>query len=250
MTPKELIFAHRYSEAAKAYQTLQLQHPEKNYHDALGEALLCLGRFSEAASSFKKALEIESGRVKEYLPYLNQIGAALWLSGNKSGAMVEWHKAVSGILDGSSAYGDLAGGATQGLLLWYGAVTLHDPQEREYALKYFQHLKRKKTYGRVLWPRPVFEMVLGEKSFAEILAEGIGSPDLGACIQMARSDLLKRRELCQALFYGACYEREAGNETECMSKMRACFQLENPIIEVEWYLARNECGANSASAGS
>jgi hypothetical protein len=179
--------------------------------------------------------------MKEYLPYLNQIGTALWLSGNKPGAMAEWHNAVSGILDGISAYGDLAGGATQGLLLWYGAVTLNDPRECEYALKYFQHLKRKKTYGRVLWPRPVFEMVLGEKSFAEMLVDGIGSPDLETCVQIARTDLLKRRFLCQALFYGACRERGAGNETACMEKMQACFHLENPIIEVEWYLARGEC---------
>ena len=57
---------------------------------------------------------------------------------------------------------------------------------------------------------------------------------------MARTDLLKRRFLCQALFYGACREREAGDEPACMKKMEECFHLENPIIEVEWYLARGE----------
>lgn len=102
--------------------------------------------------------------MKEYLPFLNQIGAALWLSGNKAEAMAEWHKAVSGILDGSSAYGDLAGGATQGLLLWYASVTLNDSREREYALKYFQHLNAKK-----LWPRALASANIRNGAAREVL---------------------------------------------------------------------------------
>jgi len=65
---------------------------------------------------------------------------------------------------------------------------------------------------------------------------------------MARTDLLKRRELCQALFYGACCEREAGDNAACMDKMQACAHLENPIIEVEWYLALGECRQNGGMA--
>ena len=250
MTPNQLLFAHRYSEAAKAFQTLQIEHPEKNYHDGIGDAMLCLGRFSEAVSSYQKALEIQSGRQKGNMVYLNHIGTAMWLAGDKPGAMAAWHRAVSGILDGSSAYGDLAGGATQGLLLWYGAVTLSDRREHEYALKYFRYLQRRKTYSVVVWPRPVFMMVLGGQSFEEVLTDGIGSSDLEACMKIARTDLLKRRFLCQALFYGGCREREAGNNPACMSKMQACYQLENPIIELEWYLARNECGGNDALANT
>ena len=63
---------------------------------------------------------------------------------------------------------------------------------------------------------------------------------MDTCIKMARTDLLKRRSLCQALFYGACREREGGDNTACMDKMQECVRLENPIIEVEWYLARGE----------
>jgi tetratricopeptide (TPR) repeat protein len=246
MTPNQLLSTHRYADAAEAFRSHLREHPEENYHDGLGEALLCLGHFAEAASSFKKALEIESSQTKGHLVFLNHIGTALWLAGDRAGAMAEWHRAVSGILDGSSVYGDMAGGATQGLLLWYGAVTLNNRQEQEYALKYFRYLQRKKTYGHILWPRPIFEMVLGEKSFEQMLVDGIGYADLEKCIQTARTDLLKRRFLCQALFYGACQEREAGDEAACMDKMRACFHLENPIIEVEWYLARGECSQKHA----
>jgi tetratricopeptide (TPR) repeat protein len=241
MTPKELLYAHRYSDAAEAYRTRLLQHPEQNYYGGLGDALLCLGQFSGAVAAFRAASEMESRKLKGDLPYLNEIGTALWLARDTSGAMAEWHHAVSGILDGSIQYGDVAGGATQGLLLWYGAVTLKDHQEHEYALDYFRYLRRRKTHRDVLWPRPIFEMVLGERTFEEVLATGIGSPNLDTCIKMARTDLLKRRSLCQALFYGACREREAGDNTACMDTMQECVRLENPIIEVEWYLARGEC---------
>jgi len=247
MTPKELLFAHRYPEAVEAYQSHLRQHPEQNYHGGLGDALLCTGNFSDAAAAFRTANDIEHRELKESSPFINQIGTAMWLAGDKRGAMTEWRRAVDGILDGSIQYGNMAGGASQGLLLWYAAVTLKDSGEHEYALKYLDRLKRKKVYLAEAWPRPVVAMVLGEKSLPEILASGIGSPDLGTCIQVARTDLLKRRFLFQALFYRACREREAGNESACMEKMRACFHLENPIIEVEWYLARGECSKIAAS---
>ena len=247
MTPKKLLFAQRYSEAAEAYRTHLLQHPEQNYHGGLGDALLCLGQFSDAVAAFRTACEIESRNLKGDMPYLIETGTALWLAGDRTGGMAEWHRAVSGVLDGSIQYGDLAGGATQGLLLWYAAVTIKDREEHEYAMNYFRRLRRRKTYGSPPWPRPIFEMVLGERSFEEMLKVGFGSPDLRTCIEMARTDLLKRRELCQALFYGACREREAGDAGACMKMMQACYHLENPVIEVEWYLARGECSENSAS---
>ncbi len=87
MTPKELLCAHRYSEAAVAYQTHLLQHPEQNYHGGLGDALLGLGHFPEAVTSFKKAHEMELKRTKGHFAYLNEVGTAMWLAGNKSSAI-------------------------------------------------------------------------------------------------------------------------------------------------------------------
>ena len=77
MTPKELLFAHRYPEAVEAYKSHLRQHPDQNYYPGLGDALLCAGRFAEAVSSFKKALEIESNRTKGHMAFLNQIGETL-----------------------------------------------------------------------------------------------------------------------------------------------------------------------------
>jgi tetratricopeptide (TPR) repeat protein len=126
MTPKELLFAHRYSEAVAAYQAQIHEYPDKNYYGSLGNAFLCLGRFTDATICFKKSFEIESKNLEGNWAFLNNIGTALWLGGDKTGAMAEWHRAVGAMIDESSLYGDLAGGAQPGLMLWYGAVTLGD----------------------------------------------------------------------------------------------------------------------------
>jgi hypothetical protein len=242
MKPKELLFAHRYSEAVEAFLNHMVDHPQDNYYNGLGLAFICLKRFHEAISSFTHDNEIEAKRTKGSCPSVNWMGAALWLMGEKADAMQEWRRSVSGILDGVIHYGDAAGGAMQGLLLWYGAVTLKDTDEHEYALRYLRSLKSKKVYGSaVLWPRPIIMMVLREKSFEDVLKTGADSLKLSECIENGKNDLLKRRQLCQILFYSACLEREKGDEIACMEKMRACFQLENPILQPEWYLARGEC---------
>ena len=244
MKPKDLLFAHRYTEAVEAYRAHLLQHPEQDYYPGLGRALLCLGLFPEALSAFKKANEIGSQRIKGSVPCINEIATALWLSGGKNNAKQQWQNATQGILNGSIHYGDAAGGVTQGLLLWYAAVTLNDADTREYALKYMRSLISKKVYGSaVLWPRPIAMMVLGDCSFEKVLEIGVGSCVLDDCIKEAKNDLLKRRRLCQTLFYSACRERESGIETKCIKMMLTCCNLENPIIELEWYLARKECCA-------
>jgi hypothetical protein len=103
-------------------------------------------------------------------------------------------------------------------------------------------VRERKVYGNaILWPRPVVLMVLGERSFTELLEKIIGATELTECLIRVKRDLLKRRQLCQLLFYSSCMDREAGKEAECRLKMQSCYGLENPIIEVEWYLARGEC---------
>jgi tetratricopeptide (TPR) repeat protein len=240
MTPNELLNTHRYAEAVEAYRQEIRDQPDKNLYDGIGQAFLALRKFDEALESFRRNNEIQSGRLKGSFPSLNKAGAALWLMGKRGEALSEWHRATAGILDGSIRYGDLAGGGTQGLLLWYGAVTLKDGQERDHALEYLRNRAKRKAYAAICWPRPIVLMVLGEKSFTEVLETGCGSPVLSECLENAATDLLKRRQLCQSLFYAACQERQAGNEAECIKKMRLCSQLENPIIESEWYLARDE----------
>jgi tetratricopeptide (TPR) repeat protein len=71
MKPKELLFAHRYSEAVAAHHNHLLEHPELNYYPGLGHALLGLGRFSEAMEAFTKANDV-TGHFKTSQPGSNQ----------------------------------------------------------------------------------------------------------------------------------------------------------------------------------
>lgn len=239
MNSQDLLSSHRYAEAIEEYQQVMRHHPEQNYHGGMGRAFLALGEFDRAIESFKNDNAIESGRVKGNLPSLPQVGVALWLKGERPAAMSEWHRAAAGILDGSIKYADAASGATQGLLLWYGAVTLKAEADREYALKYLRNRVERKGYA-LRWPRPVAQMVLGDRSLCETLEMGSGSPELSVCLEKAKLYLLQRRRLCQTVFYTAVLARQAGDETECRKKMGLCSELENPILEPEWYLARSE----------
>jgi len=62
---------------------------------------------------------------------------------------------------------------------------------------------------------------------------------------VAKIEALKRRRLCQALFYVAVAKRDQGDEAGCADGMRQCHALENPLLEEEWYLARAEAGASA-----
>jgi tetratricopeptide (TPR) repeat protein len=201
MKPKELLYAHRYTEAVHAFRQDMHENTDHNFHSAIGYALLASGTFDEAIESFRRNNEIESGRARGSFPSLNQIATALWLMGKRRDALLEWHHAIAGIIEGRISYGDAAGGASQGLLLWYGAVTSKNEAELEYAINYLRKLRERKNYGSaILWPRPIILMVLGDRSFAEVSNQVTESMDLTECVSRVRGDLLKRRQLCKLLF--------------------------------------------------
>jgi hypothetical protein len=92
------------------------------------------------------------------------------------------------------------------------------------------------------WPGPLARYVLGEISFAEVLAALSKQSDVGNPFEAALADVLARRWLCVALFHDGLRHRVTGQEELCMGRMQECFGLENPFIEPEWYLARYEVG--------
>jgi tetratricopeptide (TPR) repeat protein len=251
MDPRELIQAHRYGEALAAY-TARLERGGGESRGALegqSKALLCLGSFERALSGFIRANEREAQKLNgTNQPYLKTIGTIQWILGDRYAAIETLKRAVDGILDGTILYADLAGGVSQGLLTWYFGVSARDRELQDYALGYLTKLSRKSKIR--FWPGPVARYILGQIAFDEMVMVGSGAADFKGAIQIAESDLLKRRQVCNAIFYDAVRKRKEGDEKACARGMLQCSQLENPIIEEEWYLARAEVGQQSNGSAS
>jgi hypothetical protein len=167
------------------------------------------------------------------------ISCLYWFMGDHTKAIALMRGLVDGILDGSIQYStDIAGGMTQGLLLSYMGATANRPDQMKFALDYVRNRARK--YFPDSWPNPVARYCLGEISFGALLAAATGQQELPQAIDVARVKLLSRRRLCVALFHDGVKSRIHGDEESCLTRMRECYALENPLIEHEWYLARYE----------
>ena len=240
MDPWEMVLAHRYSEAMRRYEAeLKIQPDDTGLLAEYATTLLNLGRLNEALAHLWRANALLNQELMgESQPYLTDIGAILWLLGRRDEAIRTFRASVNGILDGSIKFADNAGGVSQGLLLWYAGLTALDETAKEDALNYLRKLARKPRIK--YWPGPLALFVLGRQSHGDVLWEASGGSEIDDAILQARSDLLKRRQLTQALFYFAVQRRSDGLEEECREGMRKCASLENPVLEVEWYLARAE----------
>lgn len=236
---KDLVCAHRYAEGAALCEERLRELPDDPYH--LGwhaTAMLCLGRFSEALAEHRRLDEIDRAELEGAAGCIEMIGTLLWLLGRRDEAIEVFSGGAAGILNYSIRLGDLAGGVSHGLLLWYAAVSARDEGAREEALHFLRDRAARKAAG--YWPGPLARYVLGTASQEEVLLEGCGTPRLEKAVRVARDDILKRRCLVGATFCFATRCRELGAEEDCVRWMHRCAGLANPIVEEEWYLARQE----------
>jgi len=210
-----------------------------------GRCLMFFGRFREALDAFwlaNRLADMEAPLEGSRGTYFEVIGTLYWLLQDRSKAIQMWRAACDGILDGTIRYADLAGGAEQGLLLWYGAVTQGDQAQLAFARKYLRRLARRKMHITA-WPGPLALHLLGQVSCGDVLLAGRwGTSELSKAITMSRADILARREIIDALFYFGVKYRTDGEEDQCKDMLRLCASLENPGVEDEWYLARHELG--------
>ena len=160
-----------------------------------------------------------------------------------------YRSAVDGIRHGTIAYADIAGGVGQGLLLWYAGVTTKDRNATEHAVDYLTHLVKKPRIKN--WPGPLAQFVIERRaqsllphaqSFRELLRDSFKTDNLQEVTERAKSDVLTRRHLIQALFVLGTKRRKKGDEDGCRRAFQQCAQLENPHVEEEWYLAAAEVG--------
>jgi hypothetical protein len=94
------------------------------------------------------------------------------------------------------------------------------------------------------WPGPLAIFALGQTTEEAVLSGLFGSNDLQGSMRQAKGDLLKRRCLVQSLFYFATRNRAEGNEKQFRIRMSMCIEMEDPVADVEWYLARAEIQKN------
>ena len=236
-----LLETHRYVEAvAECRRRLQVSPMDVGVTAVLARALLALERYEEALPLYEKIDAHErADTIAQGLPGRQaEISCIHWFLGNRPRAIALMRQLAEGILNKSIRFGDAAGGVLQGLLLYYMAVTVKEREPEAFALKYLQN--RAKRSAIRLWPGPVARYYIGQFRFSDVLQEATGVRDLSEALAVARDDLLIRRQLCVALFHEGVKQRTGGDEEGCLEHMRKCYALEDPLIELEWYLARDE----------
>jgi tetratricopeptide (TPR) repeat protein len=248
MDALDLLQSHKYAESVAACrQRLAVNPNDIGAMDTMASALRALEKYEEAIPLFERigAHEKERKITPGHPGRQEDISCLYWFLGNRNEAIALMRGLVDGILDGSVQYGDLAGGMKQGLLLYYMAITEHQPDQAACALDYMtdrlNHLKRLLPLTPIdYWPVPVARYYLGDLAFDELLVFATGQRELPGATATARVDLLSRRQLCVALFHDGTKSRAQGAESQCLARMRQCYALEDPLIEPEWYLARHE----------
>jgi hypothetical protein len=245
---QQLMQSGRYAEAIPELQ----EYLGKNPNDiaaveCMAEALRAIGKYGEALPFFQKlAAHRQHDKVANIAAPGNpawqiDISCLHWLCGDRAKARQLVSGLVAGILDRSIKYGDAAGGMSQGLLLYYMAVSDNKADEQSFALDYLKN-RVERSSGRN-WPGAVASYYLGDVTFAKVMedVEDVrGQERLAPFVEPGTLELGKRKRLCVALFHDGVRSRAHGDEAYCLARMRECAALENPVIEQEWYLARYE----------
>jgi tetratricopeptide (TPR) repeat protein len=258
MDTDQLVRAHKYDEAVEISRAEYAKDPNNVYlANSLSQALYARGNYDDAIP----LLALDAKRMQDCSATPGSggrdehIAVAHWCLGNRGEGIRLMKGLCEGILSGSIRYGDLAGGGEQGLLLHYMAITIKDEPLRQYSLDYMRKLltERVKKFGlpsalEYGWPTPLMAFVLGEATYAQVMIGATSSnfhkepatEDVAAARAMAKHDLMTRRRLAKVYLQQATLARARGDEEGCMAKMRECYELENPIIESSWYIARYE----------
>lgn len=253
--PWDLLDEHRYHEAHAIFDQIARYNRCNSKLGFANRATvnLFLNRLPEALADYTQANQLareEEATGGKSSPYLEKIAAVQWLLGERDAAIETAQSSVRGLLSGEIQYADSAGGASNGLLLWYMAITKADIAIRDYAERFLQKLAKKSRIQ--YWPGPLALLALGKKTAEEILRERWSTSDLDELTRQAptKKNLLKRRELVQALFYWATSLRKANHEEQCLALFSRCVSIPNPLgIEEEWYLAQREvAGSQPASS--
>jgi tetratricopeptide (TPR) repeat protein len=250
MKTQDLMQSHKYDEViAESRQRLTANPEDKAAMGWMADALQAKGAYRETIEWLERldSLRSEDKQFNTAVPghpgSRARIACLHWLLGERARAILGMHGSASGILDRTIKYADAAGGMSQGLLLYYMAVTARIPAEASYALDYLRNRvenlrKLVREHLSRSWPCPVAQYLLGDVAFESVLEEVERQPKLAVPDAAARIEIGRRNRLMLALFYDGVRSRVAGDETHCLSRMREAYLLENQSLA--WFLARHE----------
>jgi tetratricopeptide (TPR) repeat protein len=239
-----------YEESIVAYERHLDETPGEDMAalDGLARAYLAAGRYREAIPLFERVGRSEQQELAGGINRRDVIAVLHWLLGERAVARTLIKEVVTGRLEGSIIYGDGAGGATQGLLLHYMAVSDGVTEDVQYAVDYLERLRGEEGEWEAHWPGPAALYVLQRIDLATLFEAATKEKQLSAAMQAAATDLLKRRHLAVALFHAGVVARKRGDEHACQQLMKDCNSLANPVIELSWYLARFEAQERAAQS--
>jgi tetratricopeptide (TPR) repeat protein len=235
----KLLEAGQAKKAVAAYETLVQSHqsPELSWLVNHSLALAAVGNFDEAVSSLsradKLALSLASG-----FRFQGKIAQLLWLAGEHHRALDLSTRDVAEIASGNREYADAAGGASNGLILYSIAVAATEMESIVQALSFLESLAERKS-RLSSWPGPLASFLLGHLPFEALVLRTAGCETISAAIQKTHTNMLVRRELSQLLFYAGLNSRLSQRYELSDEYMNACRQIPNPLLELEWYMARS-----------
>jgi hypothetical protein len=245
MNTHQLLRAHKYDAAIlECLRILEVKPDDPAAIGGMARALRAKAEYAESLAYFER-LAIQRGRdevanqmAPGSFPYNIDIACLHWILGDAAKAVQMMHGMASGILDGTVNYGDAAGGMTQGLLLYYMAISTNQSEEAAFALDYMRN-RAKRSASRI-WPGPIAKYYLGDITFERLLEVAYSRVNLAVKLEDWKIDLGKRRRTTVALFHDGVRSRARGDHLHCFARMRECCEIENPLLEQEWYLARHE----------
>lgn len=236
-----LVRSGRHNEAREIFTSLCCREAKTDAEfDKRASIALCLGDWDQAYQDLRKlheATSLRKGQLHVGI-YLSEIGVVEWLRGNQGEAKRLWRAHVDGLRDRIIQYSDPAGGVKPGCFLWFGGVMTQDRNSVEYAVRYLKRLAKRSRIE--YWPGPVAMLILDTISFEKTIERASTRSPLIAEPAGPQPELLTRRHVCETLFYGAIKSFACSDIATYSQRLRSCSELENPIIELEWYLARNE----------
>ncbi len=240
MNPYRLLGKGKYDRALRLYKEMLVVSPnDEMLLDGYPFACLCNGLYEEALEGFLYSNRRAKNKiVGERQPYLMHVGTAQWLLGRREEAIATFRAGVDGILDGTIEYADLAGGARQGLLLWFAGICAPDAEACSHAIRYMQKLANEERIK--CWPGPIAEYAINKISTKMMFQKLFGYGFVWWISMKAKINVCLAFELATVWFYLGIKCLEVNNQEGFQYWLKKCYEFNRPNPMLEWYLAKAE----------